>query len=52
MCLVISLISFAIAYNFYDPTDLMPTIISFTIGIFFLLTMLRNIKNERSKRKN
>ncbi|ADG92347.1 hypothetical protein Arnit_0682 [Arcobacter nitrofigilis DSM 7299] len=52
MCLVISLLSFAIAYNFYDSKNLMPTIISFTIGIFFLLLMIRNIKNERSKRKN
>lgn len=52
MCLVISMLSFVIAYNFYDSTNLIPSIISFIIGLFFLLLMIRNIKNERNKRKN
>jgi len=52
MCLIISILSFVIAYNFYDASNLTPTIISFTIGTFFLLLMLRNIRNERNKRKD
>lgn len=35
MCLVISLISFAIAYNFYDETNLTPSLIALSVGLFF-----------------
>lgn len=52
MCLVISILSFVIAYNFYDASNLTPTIISLSIGLFFILLMLRNIQKERNKRKN
>ena len=52
MCLVISMLSFVIAYNFYDEANLTPSLISLSIGLFFLLLMIRNINKERNKRKD
>lgn len=55
MCLVISIICFAIAYNFFESGNTAVAIVNLIIGIFFALLMIRNIlktKKERKEREN
>ena len=51
MCLIISLICFAIAYNFYEEGTMSVAVINLIIGIFFALLMIRNILKTKEERK-
>jgi hypothetical protein len=55
MCLIISIICFAIAYNFYEVGNLSVAVVNIIIGLFFAVLMIRNIlktKKERKEREN
>lgn len=51
MCLIISVICFALAYNFYEDGNLSVASINLIIGIFFALLMLRNILKTKKREK-
>ncbi len=50
MCLIIAIISFVFAYNFYIDANIASAIVSGVIGLGFALLMGRNILKTKRER--
>lgn len=51
MCLVIALIFSALAYTFYEDSNMQGFFINISIALLFLLLMTRNILKEKKRRQ-
>lgn len=53
MCLVVSLISLAFAYMFYESENIIGLVSSLMIFVFFTVLLVRNIiKTKKEREKN
>ncbi|QDF28144.1 hypothetical protein [Halarcobacter anaerophilus] len=52
MCLVISLICLALAYTFFQDSNMQGAVISFLTAVFFIILLVRNILKTKKERED
>lgn len=52
MCMIIALMSFALAYSFYSAGHMMPASASALTGLLFAVIMARTIQKQTKARKD
>lgn len=52
MCLVISAVFLALAYSFYEDSNMQAAALCLTVALVFILLMIRNIFKTKEERKN
>ncbi|XPV67950.1 MAG: hypothetical protein ACNI25_11615 [Halarcobacter sp.] len=51
MCLVLSLVSLALAYNLLEAGNMQGAIISLLIALFFIILLIRNILKTKTQKR-
>lgn len=56
MCFIISIVGLVLAFNFFNAGNILLTVVSLLVSVFFIYLMVKNIMNvkkmKEEKRKN